>query len=194
MTKHKFIQMETCSFLSLSLSRPMGKARVVHLSLALHSAYTLLSLSYESLFLICLTGTLASWLDLERSQAGLDNLDLLALSTDPQPNAFEWGDAICSLIFVVYCVASFFGTGNIASLNSFNTRSIHCLVSGTKNPYIMGSILLSKVLLPFLMVAIFFNMVRLMARMQPRYCKYSTHSKLVPLLTSLQCIFLTLFR
>ncbi len=52
--------------------------------MALQSAYALLSLSYESLFLLCLSATLWAWLELEREEAGGAEAreDRLALAPD----------------------------------------------------------------------------------------------------------------
>lgn len=72
-----------------------------------------------------------------------------------------------SVSFLHFTVVSFFGTGNIASLNSFDPRSIACLLSVFR-PFLMGAILLGKVLLPFLLVALFVAAGRHVAKMHTR--------------------------
>ena len=64
-------------------------------------------------------------------------------------------DVSCILSFLFIIFYSFFATGNIASLNSFDPSSIRCFVA-IFNPFLMGSLLLIKILLPFLVVSIFF--------------------------------------
>lgn len=51
---------------------------------------------------------------------------------------------------------SFFGTGNIASVNSFDPSSTRCFVS-VFNPWIMMLVLIEKILGPFLLVSCFFR-------------------------------------
>ena len=53
-------------------------------------------------------------------------------------------DVLTAFVFLHFSVVSFFGTGNIASLNSFDPRSIACLVS-IFSPFLMGGLLLFKV-------------------------------------------------
>ncbi len=143
-------------------------SRLLHLVLALQSAYTLLSLTYESLFLLCLSGTLATWIEMERAESGVSSTtDKLALASDRPKNVVDWRDAFRALLFVFHAVVSFFGTGNIASLNSFDPSSIRCLVS-VFNPFLMGGILLGKVLIPFLLVSVCFYLVKTVTRMHPR--------------------------
>ena len=67
-------------------------------------------------------------------------------------------------LFIIFTLVSFFGTGNIASLNSFDPRSIQTLVS-TFSPFLMGSLLLLKVILPFFLVALFAYCVQYVTQM-----------------------------
>ncbi len=73
-------------------------------------------------------------------------------------------DFIRALTFVTFVIVSFFGTGNIASLNSFDPRSIQTMVT-TFNPFLMGSLLLLKVVLPFFTVALFAFAVQFISQM-----------------------------
>jgi len=50
-----------------TMSEVSGPRELLHVCIALQSAYTLLSLSYEALFFLCLTGTLASWIAVDSS-------------------------------------------------------------------------------------------------------------------------------
>ena len=64
-------------------------------------------------------------------------------------------DVSCILSFLFLIFYSFFATGNIASLNSFDPSSIRCFVA-VFSPYLMGGLLLIKILIPFLAVSLFF--------------------------------------
>merc|ERR550532_198893 len=73
-------------------------------------------------------------------------------------------DFIRALTFLTFSIVSFFGTGNIASLNSFDPRSIQTLLT-TFSPFLMGGLLLLKVVLPFLVVALFAYCVQYVTQM-----------------------------
>ena len=64
-------------------------------------------------------------------------------------------DVSCILSFLFIIFYSFFATGNIASLNSFDPSSIRCFVA-IFSPFLMGALLLVKILIPFLVVSLFF--------------------------------------
>ncbi|VDK52109.1 unnamed protein product [Gongylonema pulchrum] len=55
-------------------------------------------------------------------------------------------------ILVVLIEAAFFGTGNIASLNSFNPSFLRCFIS-VFSPFTMTAMLIFKISLPILAVA-----------------------------------------
>ena len=131
--------------------------RLQSLVVALQSMYQLFSLTYEALFLTFLILTLAFWLQREFSQMTTSLIGLSQVKI--QENAKERSvvnddDLRRALTFVTFAIVSFFGTGNIASLNSFDPKSIQTLVT-TFNPFLMGGLLLLKVILPFFLVALF---------------------------------------
>merc|ERR1719270_415142 len=80
---------------------------------------------------------------------GYTDLKHISVIKDPQQRSIvdsdDWKRA---LTFLTFAIVSFFGTGNIASLNSFDPRSIQTLVT-TFSPFLMGGLLLLKVVLPF---------------------------------------------
>ena len=84
----------------------------------------------------------------------LSEMSLVRGNEERQRNVITSKDVQRALMFLFFSVVSFFGTGNIASLNSFDPKSIQTLVS-VFNPFLMGSLLLMKVLIPFLAVACF---------------------------------------
>ena len=61
-----------------------------------------------------------------------------------------------AFMFVYYIFISFFGTGNVASINSFDIASTYCFQT-VFNPWIQGMVLAIKVLVPFLMVTLVFR-------------------------------------
>ena len=145
--------------------------RLLALCMALQVCYILLSLSYEGLFLLSLMATLGTFLVMEHAASYLSHQPLGVLLVEPKDarerNVVEFKDVLAAFVFLHFSIVSFFGTGNIASLNSFDPRSIACLVS-VFSPFLMGGLLLFKVLLPFLVVACFMYAVRRVNRVNSR--------------------------
>lgn len=52
---------------------------------------------------------------------------------------------------ILYVLISFFGTGNIASVSSFDPNWVRCFVS-TFSPFLMASLIILKLLIPVLIV------------------------------------------
>ena len=103
------------------LSQPAPSPRLTSLSLALITSYLLLSLSYEALFLplLCVVMAVWAWIEMESSPR-LDNMDKYAR----YKNVVSHQDVFCVLTFFFIIFMSFFSTGNISSLNSFDPSSI----------------------------------------------------------------------
>ena len=141
-------------------------ARLISSNLALMTVYQLFSLTYESLFLLTLVSAMSLWLMIEHQKNfGYTNLKNIPVIRDPrQRNIVDNNDWKRALTFLTFAIASFFGTGNIASLNSFDPRSIQTLLT-TFSPFLMGGLLLLKVVLPFLVVALFAYCVQYVTQM-----------------------------
>jgi phosphatidylinositol glycan class N len=136
-------------------STPSLLQRLLTLNLALQAIYTLFSLYYEGLFITCLTLTLLVWLILEhRKTFAYTSLESIPMLASPRQRHILTSDDLgIALTFLTFTIVAFFGTGNIASLNSFDPRSIQTLVT-VFNPFLMGGLLLLKVIIPFFVVAL----------------------------------------
>ena len=149
---------------------PILLPRLMSLAMALQSAYLLLSLTYEGLFLLCMILIMVVWVMLEHkstfSYSSLEETFLVPRNPERTRQVLSQRDVTRALMFFFLSVVSFFGTGNIASLNSFDPASIQTLVS-VFNPFLMGSLLLVKVLIPFLVVACFVCVVQKLTQMPP---------------------------
>ena len=73
--------------------------------------------------------------------------------------AISWLEVRSAYLLLFFSTVAFFGTGNIASLNSFSLSSVTTFMT-VFSPYIMSSLLVAKVVMPLLIVGCVFNAVR----------------------------------
>jgi len=161
---------QTVSWIVFTLSMPASLTtmpyyleRTPFLCLSLISSYLLLSLSYEALFLPLLCLAMALWSQMEDTQSqdvikkndhfGAFLRENRGIAQPKRMVTLQDVSCILSFLFVIFY--SFFATGNIASLNSFDPSSIKCFVA-VFSPFLMGGLLLIKILIPFLCVSLFF--------------------------------------
>lgn len=94
--------------------------------------YLLLSTQYEALFVFILCSLMLAWVVTSESQ---------------KENSM--GMFTCqSLLFILL---AFFGTGNFASVNSFDPSVVYCFLT-VFNPFLMSAVILFKCILPILIV------------------------------------------
>ena len=138
-------------------------ARLVAVSLALFGMYLLMSVSYDALFLVVLICLMALWVILEKYVFH----DKKQWQTDE--NQLTTAHIRIAVMFTYFIFLSFFGTGNIASINSFDIASVYCFKT-VFNPWIQGIILALKVAIPFAVVIIFFRSLQKLIRIPLAGC------------------------
>lgn len=151
------------SFVFPLLGSRLILGRLMSVSAALLCPFLLLSIRHEAFFYLALTIAMFLWLILEYYLAG-ENVQLAALkfaTWDADKNkdnerVLEWGDVRRAYFFLFFIMLAFFGTGNIASINSFDPSFVYCFVT-VFSPFVMGSLLLFKTIIPFLLVTCFFQ-------------------------------------
>ncbi|XP_062707725.1 GPI ethanolamine phosphate transferase 1-like [Aedes albopictus] len=113
--------------------------------------YIMLSLSYEPLFLFAFSTSMFSWLQAENDIAcSNQKISKLFFSYKAKHNKMvDFGDFRRLLTFVFYILVSFFGTGNMATVSSFDPNWVRLLVS-TFSPFLMTSLIVLKLLIPIL--------------------------------------------
>lgn len=149
--------------------------RLIIIFLAFSPGMILLSVSYEILFYSFLSCTLYAWLDLERviyKHIGPGNNLPSFVTTTAAPAKLRRGDAShvampdkrmearalrvqdtrIALLFLFFINVAFFGTGNIASVASFTLSSVYRLTT-VFSPFLMGMILVFKILSPFFVLS-----------------------------------------
>ncbi|KAI8099624.1 Phosphatidylinositolglycan class N-domain-containing protein [Halteromyces radiatus] len=127
-------------------------ARLLTICFAFAPLMTLLSVSYEMLFYVCLCMTVLTWLELERrlyqgkGQPGM------------QQRSLQSNDIRTVLLFLFFINVGFFGTGNVASMSSFTLESVYRFVT-VFSPFLMGALLITKVLIPFFVISSVFGVL-----------------------------------
>ncbi|OPJ76528.1 GPI ethanolamine phosphate transferase 1 isoform B [Patagioenas fasciata monilis] len=150
--------------------------RLFSILLSLMSTYLLLSTGYEALFPLVLSGLMFVWINMEQ-----EALQHYGLSLKPKLAVFNFAyatdithfrqihldDVRRSFFFVFFIVTAFFGTGNIASVNSFDPASVYCFLT-VFSPFVMGGLLVLKVVIPFVLVSCAFEAVQVTTQLSSK--------------------------
>ena len=156
-------------FISFFSSKAVPQ-KLLSLFFALFTPYVLLSNSYEALFVVGLASLLYQWVVIEHHLDSLNwrqpvspSLNEILLATHHQKlTSYNLkSDDVRRVIFALLLgMLSFFGTGNIASINTFDPSYVYCFKT-VFSPFIMGGLLILKIVIPFFLVAFAFNIVLL---------------------------------
>ncbi|XP_009575670.1 PREDICTED: GPI ethanolamine phosphate transferase 1-like, partial [Fulmarus glacialis] len=150
--------------------------RLFSILLSLMSTYLLLSTGYEALFPLVLSGLMFVWINMEQEALQHYGLSLkpklavfnFAYATDiTQFRQLHLDDVRRSFFFVFFIVTAFFGTGNIASVNSFDPASVYCFLT-VFSPFMMGGLLVLKVVIPFVLVSCAFEAVQVTTQLSSK--------------------------
>ncbi|TDH69655.1 hypothetical protein CCR75_005813 [Bremia lactucae] len=141
-----------------ALSRSLQ--RLVAIMLAFGPSYILLSIAYEVLFYVVLCSVLVSWLLLE--------------AHTPLPLTSKWREIQRAFVFLLLIHIAFFGTGNVASMSSFEISSTYRFVT-VFAPFTMGALLVIKILIPFMLVTCTFHLILLLPVTTKSKAKASKH-------------------
>lgn len=150
--------------------------RLLSILLSLICVYLLLSTGYEALFPPVLSWLMFVWINMEQdamdsqgvfSRSELHRIDFAENIDLTKIRQLKLDDIRRSYFFVFFIIIAFFGTGNIASINSFDPASVYCFLT-VFNPFIMGGLLMWKVLIPFIIVMCTFESVQVSTRLSSR--------------------------
>ncbi|XP_020293464.1 GPI ethanolamine phosphate transferase 1 isoform X2 [Pseudomyrmex gracilis] len=120
---------------------PMSiQKRTLGIMLGFFCPLTLLSASYEPLFFLILTLNLLSWLEVAPST-----------SKSPEDMRKITRDLFKAAFFMLYILLCFFGTGNMASISSFDPSWTRHFVT-VFSPFLMTSLILFKLSIPLVIV------------------------------------------
>lgn len=135
--------------------------------------FILLSIQDEAIFFGCYSLTLVLWGKVEgaiyeerRFAKTIQDKQGKATSSNEiethkqgtLPRSLEKQDARIAIYFLFFLHVGFFGTGNIASISSFYLSPVYRLVP-IFSPFLMASLLLLKILTPFVILASTFQLI-----------------------------------
>lgn len=138
------------SFIMPLLSPNSFRDRLTAILSSLCIPYSLMSLSYEPLFFMIFSSSIYYWVlmvyTLKRQQHSIPEVKP---TTDG--SIIESVDFKRAFISILYILSSLFGTGNIASVSSFDPNWVRCFVS-TFAPFLMATLIIVKLIIPVLLV------------------------------------------
>ncbi|CCD72995.1 GPI ethanolamine phosphate transferase 1 [Caenorhabditis elegans] len=154
------------------LTGPYLVDRLIAYALCFYVPYSLLSISYESLFMLIFLVLLTLFVRFEFGH--LSDVELLQLKVDSTKiSTGEYVELRRTVVCVSFVLCPLFGTGNFASINSFNPSTLNLFIS-VFSPFTMAILLILKLLIPILLVtSAFASIVRFDQESIQRLCCFS---------------------
>lgn len=168
------------SALVLSLVAPLFgpknlPGRLLHVALSLYTVFLLLSTSFEAVFVLLLSIALYVWLCIEETVTEKDSKVVsfwgsvisfrnpAVVTLLPNEHRLSRGlvsaDSIRQVAFCLFFgLLSFFGIGNIASVNTFDPATVYCFLT-VFSPFVMGALILLKMVIPSILVSCVYNSI-----------------------------------
>ncbi|KAK2859356.1 hypothetical protein Q5P01_003976 [Channa striata] len=150
--------------------------RLLSIFLSLTATYLLLSTGSEALFPPVLSWLMFVWINIEQEAmiaqgvSGRQELSFVDFSANidiTKIRQLKLDDIRRSYFFVFFIITAFFGTGNIASINSFDPASVYCFLT-VFNPFVMGGLMMWKVIIPFIIVMCTFETIQVATQLSSR--------------------------
>nr|VZH96683.1 unnamed protein product [Spirometra erinaceieuropaei] len=145
-------------FLAVHCAEDTASTKLTSLALAFFVPFNLMNLFYEGFFFLVLAVVTFLWIWCESGLSFYDtfrsHLVLELTQTEIGPShlpTFTLVHLRRPVFYVFLLIFSFFGTGNIASINTFDPTSIYCFMT-VLNPATMGPMMILKLLCPMAMV------------------------------------------
>ncbi|KAI0043261.1 alkaline phosphatase-like protein [Auriscalpium vulgare] len=147
---------------------PVVEAKLLVYFLAFCPCFILLSIRAEGLFYVSYTATLYVWTQVEDA---MRNTQQPTADTEGQDSAWNpmglrSDDIRIALMFLFFVQVGFFGTGNVASISSFYLEPVYRLVP-IFNPFLMASLLIYKILAPYVILSASFATLNARLGMPP---------------------------
>ncbi|XP_043300154.1 GPI ethanolamine phosphate transferase 1 isoform X3 [Cervus canadensis] len=164
------------SFVMPLLSPPFLFDRLFSILLSSMSTYLLLSTGYEALFPLVLSCLMFVWIHMEQEtlqqsvvscKQKVSTIQFTCNTDVAQCRDLCLDDIRRAFFLVFFLVTAFFGTGNIASVNSFDPSSVYCFLT-VFSPFKMGALIMWKILIPFVLVMCAFEAVQLTTQLSSK--------------------------
>ncbi|THH21384.1 hypothetical protein EW146_g133 [Bondarzewia mesenterica] len=140
--------------------------------------FVILSIRSEGLFYLSYCATLFLWVKVEEAvrprpvqvaRPGDGNHTVRTKLSEERswnPNGYRAADVRIALFFLFFVQVGFFGTGNVASISSFYLEPVYRLVP-IFNPFLMASLLIFKILAPYVLLSAAFATLNARLGMPP---------------------------
>ncbi|XP_037052386.1 GPI ethanolamine phosphate transferase 1 [Bradysia coprophila] len=112
--------------------------------------YLLMSLSYEPIFLLVLSLNLEYFVEMHQGTVN-ENQSFTNMTKRSEPNTYT-----NAFTFMLYVMLAFFGTGNFASISSFDPNSVRCFVAVFARA-LMSVLVVIKLVIPLILVVCAFT-------------------------------------
>ncbi|KAF7819628.1 GPI ethanolamine phosphate transferase 1 isoform X1 [Senna tora] len=155
-------------------------SRLTSIFLGFAPSFLLLSIGYEAVFYAALALVLMAWILFEntilnlnivnKSSASIENVDNHLILGDDN-RSLQLSDLRIPLIFMVLFNVAFFGTGNFASIASFEISSVYRFIT-VFSPFLMAALLIFKLFIPFMLVICAFSAVTKLNRVPRLGCYF----------------------
>lgn len=158
------------------LSSTTLSERLSSILLSLMSTYLLLSTGYEALFPLVLSCLMFVWIHMEQEtlqqpsvshKQKLTSIQFTCKTDIAQVRQLYLDDIRRAFFLVFFLLTAFFGTGNIASINSFDLASVYCFLT-VFSPFMMGALMMWKILIPFVLVMCAFEAVQITTQLSSK--------------------------
>ncbi|RVX08780.1 GPI ethanolamine phosphate transferase 1 [Vitis vinifera] len=142
-------------------------SRLTSIFLGFAPTFLLLSIGYEAVFYGALALVLMAWMLFENTLLHLSKVKMSSASMknmegkvilDNDDRCLQLFDVRIPLIFMVLFNVAFFGTGNFASIASFEISSVYRFIT-IFSPFLMAALLIFKLFIPFMLVICVFSAI-----------------------------------
>ncbi|KAI8032894.1 GPI ethanolamine phosphate transferase 1 [Camellia lanceoleosa] len=179
---HQLINWSTAGF---SIVLPLFSAtsllsRLTSIFLGFAPTFLLLSIGYEAVFYAALGLALMAWIlyentllyrsKMKTSSTSIKSVeDSIILENDVR--GLQLSDMRIPLTFMVLFNLAFFGTGNFASIASFEISSVYRFIT-IFSPFLMAALLIFKLFIPFMLVICTFSALTKLIRVSRLGCYF----------------------
>ncbi|CAK9161284.1 unnamed protein product [Ilex paraguariensis] len=155
-------------------------SRLTSIFLGFGPAFLLLSIGYEAVFYCALALALMAWILFENALLYMSKVNMYSSSIksvedniilESDDRCLQLSDMRTPLTFMVFFNIAFFGTGNFASIASFEISSVYRFIT-IFSPFLMAALLIFKLFIPFMLVICSFSAITKLNRLPLLGCYF----------------------